>query len=231
LTQVATAAFFMKVFQYLRYFIYLAFNWNFSIAWHIVKQEMRGEKKYGINTTGADELKQLEKKGIDTSHATIYMPADYGLLETVFKQVNLAAFKHFVDIGCGKGRAMCVAAEHGATKITGIDFSKDLCMAAEKNMIAVSKENPELQYEIINNDAFYYEIPTDVDCIFMFNPFDEVILDGVVDRIIESLEAYPRRMTIIYINPLYKEVFTDAGFKETYHCKKMKYLEASVMVL
>ena len=29
------------------------------------------------HTTGADELKNLAKKGIDISHATIYMPVSY----------------------------------------------------------------------------------------------------------------------------------------------------------
>jgi SAM-dependent methyltransferase len=197
----------------------------------VIKREIRGEKKYGISTSGADELQQLEKKGIDISHATIYMPASYDLLETIFEQYRPADFNHFLDIGCGKGRALCVAAQHGAKKVSGIDFSKAFCMAAEKNMAAVSKKNPGLQYTVINNDAFYYDIPPDVDVIFLFNPFDEVILDGVVERILESYEAMPRKMTIIYINPLHKEVFTDAGFKEIYHLKKMKYLEASVMQL
>jgi 16S rRNA G966 N2-methylase RsmD len=221
----------MKIFQYLRYFFYIVFNWNFHIAWHILKQEIRGEKKYGIDTSGADELGQLEKKGIDTSHATIYMPASYDLLEAVFQRFSPGTFAHFLDIGCGKGRAMCVAAHYGAKKITGIDFSRDFCVAAEKNMAATRQQFPEMQYSIINNDAFYYDIPDDVDGIFLFNPFDEIILDGVVERILESHEATPRKLTIIYVNPLHKEVFTDAGFKEAYHFKKMKYLEVSVMEL
>ena len=61
----------MKLFSYIKYFFYLAFNWYFKIAWYIIKQEIKGEKKYGITTTGADELKSLEKKGIDIEHATI----------------------------------------------------------------------------------------------------------------------------------------------------------------
>ena len=67
--------------KFLRYFFYLVFNWNIRIAAHIIKQEMRGEKKYAINTTGADDLENLEDKGIDISHATVYMPASYDLLE------------------------------------------------------------------------------------------------------------------------------------------------------
>jgi len=114
----------LKWLQYLQYLFYLAFNWNWTIAFIIIRQEIRGEKKYQINTTGADELKSLEKEGIDITHSTIYMPVTYGVIENAFDKLNLKANKHFLDIGCGKGRALCVAAFSGFKKITGIDFSK-----------------------------------------------------------------------------------------------------------
>ena len=94
---------------------------------------------------------------------------------------------HFLDIGCGKGRALCVAAYHGFNKVTGIDFSKGLCLEAEKNLTQTKLQIPKLHYKIYTNDAFYFEIPTDVDCIFLFNPFDEIIMSGVVENIIVSL--------------------------------------------
>src|SRR6478609_9433477 len=100
----------MKFLPYIKYFFFIAYNWNIGIAWYIIKQEIRGEKKFGINTTGADQLKKLEKKGIDITHATIYMPVSYDLLEDIFKQLNIEDYNHFLDLGCGKGRAMCIAA-------------------------------------------------------------------------------------------------------------------------
>ncbi len=216
--------------KYLKYFIYLATNWNISIAWHIIRNEIRGEKKYGINTTGADNLKGLEKKGIDISHATIYMPVSYDVLEQFFEEVKIASFQHFLDIGCGKGRAMCVAATKGISKISGIELSKDLFNVAKEN-IAITKEKiPNANITIYNNDAFYFEIDDDVDCIFMFNPFDETIMSGVMENIETSLENSPRIMTIIYINPLEKHVLKEWGYEEVFYSKKMHYLEGSVFV-
>ena len=243
--------------RYIKYFFYIALNWNIKIAWHIIRREIIGEKKYSINTTGADELKQLEKKGIDITHATIYMPVSYPLLEELFEQLNLSTpkphpngdptgrvlnptqkiyaegdvhrGKHFLDIGCGKGRALCMAAHYGFTRLTGIDFSKELCAAAEKNLAITKQKFPSLQYNIINNDAFYFEIPETVDYIFLFNPFDEVILSAVVQNIAKSLHDHPRQLYILYVNPLHKEQFAKAGFKEIYHCKKMQYLEAVIL--
>jgi len=236
----------MKLLSYIKYFFYLAWNWNISIAWHIIRQEIKGEKKYGIRTTGADELKKLEDLGIDISHATIYMPASYKLLEDIFEQLspnkpqttNLPTgqaglkpqtLNHFLDIGCGKGRALCVAAHYGYKKLSGIDLSKELCTAARENLALTRQKIPGIDFTIINNDAFYFEIPDDVDCIFFFNPFDETIMSGVVKNILQSLQNHPRKMNIIYINPLHKEYFIQAGFTEAWYTKKMKYLEAAIL--
>lgn len=218
----------IKLFTYLKYFFYLARKWDVKIAKHILLQEIKGEKKYGIKTTGADELQSLEEKGIDTDHATIYMPASYDLLEEIFEKIKSKEQQHFLDIGCGKGRVLSVAAHHGFNKVTGIDFSKEFCNEAEKNLAVTRQKIPDLQYKIINNDAFYFEIPTDVDCIFMFNPFDEIIMSGVAENILESFEINPRTITLIYANPMYKQELLEAGFKEIYHTKKMIYLEASI---
>lgn len=219
----------MLFFDYTRYFFYLASNWNIRIATHIISNEIKGEKKYGIQTTGADELESLEEKGIDTAHATIYMPVSYDVIEGIFQEYKPVQSKHFIDIGCGKGRAMCVAAQLGATKITGIDFSKEFCDQSKLNLVKTQQKYPSLQFKVLNKEAFYFEIPLDADCIFMFNPFDEIIMSGVIENIEISLEENPRPITIIYANPLQKHLFLEAGYKEVYHTKKMKYLEAVIM--
>ena len=219
----------MAILDYTRYFLYLASNWNIRIALHILRNEIRGEKKYNIQTTGADELDSLEDKGIDTEHATIYMPVSYDVIESVFDHFPPARYKHFIDIGCGKGRALCVAAQLGAMKLTGIDFSKEFCDQSKLNLLKTQQRLPAMQFKVLNNDAFYFDIPHDADCIFMFNPFDEMIMNGVIENIEISIEEHPRPITIIYANPMQKHLFLEAGYKEVYHVKKMKYLEAVVL--
>ncbi len=236
----------MKFFSYIKYFYFLFINWDATIAWYMIKQEIKGEKKYGINTTGADELHKLEKQGIDISHATIYMPVSYTLLEEIFNQLdsnnkkkqqtnnepqttNNKPGNHFLDMGSGKGRALCVAAHQGFKQVTGLDFARGLCEAAKENLAITKQKIPALEYKVINNDAFYFEIPDDVDCIFFFNPFDEIIMSAVVNNIFTSLQNNPRQINIIYVNPLHKELFLKSGFTETWYSKKMKYIEAVIL--
>jgi SAM-dependent methyltransferase len=221
----------MKLFTYIKYFYFLLDNWDLKIAWYMIREEIRGERKYRINTTGEDELQNLEEKGIDTSHAHIYMPVNFALLEAVFDQLKRGpqTRNHFLDIGCGKGRALCMAAHYGFGKVTGLDFSKELCNMAEDNLTRTAKKFRALKYKVVNNDAFYYGIPEDADCIFLFNPFDEIITSAVVNNIFDSLEANPRKIRVIYVNPLHKELFLNAGYKETWHMQKLRYIEAVIL--
>lgn len=215
-------------FQYLKYFFYIARNWSISIAIHIIRNEIKGEKKYGINTTGADELQSLAKLGIDITHATIYMPVSYDVIEHFFDKAHIQQCQHFLDIGCGKGRALCVAAAMGATKLSGIELSKALFMEAKANTAITQQQYPNTQINLYHNDAFYFEIAADVDCILMFNPFDEVIMSGVMENIDISLANNPRKMTIIYINPLEKQVLQSFGYKQVYYYKEKIYLEGAI---
>ncbi len=196
---------------------------------HIIVKEIKGEKKYGIRTTGSDELRALEEKGIDIDHSNIYMPASYDLLEDIFEKIEISNYNHLLDIGCGKGRVLCVAAHWGVKKVSGIDFSKEFCATATKNLLITQEKLENLQFKIYNNDAFYFEIAQDVDCIFMFNPFDDLIMSGVIENIETSLEENPRKMTIVYFNPMQKHLFLQEGYEIIYQQKKLNYLEAAVL--
>ena len=216
--------------KFVQYFYYLATNWNIAIAWHIIQNEIKGEKHYGINTTGADQLNSVAKKGVDISHATIYMPVSYDVLEEFFTEVQLHTFTHFVDIGSGMGRAMCVAAHYKVPLISGVELSTELYNIAKTNIANTSTLVPNAVFKLYNNDAFYFEIESNVDCIFMFNPFDDTIMSAVLHNIGTSLHAHPRDMTIIYINPLQQHLFIEHGYEQVYHSKKMHYLEGSIFV-
>ncbi|MEO6721307.1 MAG: class I SAM-dependent methyltransferase [Ferruginibacter sp.] len=219
----------MKIFSFIQYFFYLGFNWTWTIAVYIIRQEYKGEKKYGLRTTGSDELKKLKAQGMDISHATVYMPINYFQLEEMFAVLPPDPRNHFLDIGCGKGRAVCVAAHYGYGKVTGIDFSKQFCIEAGENLQLTKEIIPSLEFSVIHNDAANVEIPADVDCIFLFNPFDMVIMKRVVANIEKSLQLNPRNLNVAYSNPLYKNLFFEKEFKEVYNKKQMNYLELSIL--
>lgn len=182
-------------------------------------------------TIGYDNLKSLEKNGVDISHATMYMPANYYGLDKIFdalKERN-ACQGHFLDLGCGKGRTLVVAAYYGFRKVTGVDFSKAFCEEALALVNSVKKTYPSTEFKLVHQDAFYFDIPPDVNAIYLFNPFDEVIMSGVVSNIVKSQAEFPRTIYILYINPQFEKLFKEEGFTREYHYAKLRFLEGVIL--
>lgn len=220
----------MHFLYYLKYFYFISRNWNIQLAAFTVYHEIRGERKYHINTIEIDEFRYEKIESDNLSHASIYQGTNYFLIEKAFEYLKSEkANNHLVDFGSGKGRILVVAAYYGFKCITGIDFSASLCREAEYNIEKIKPFFPDTDFKIICDDATNYLIENDTDVFFFFNPFDEVVMLQVVKNILSSLKRNPRKVYIVYINPLHKEIFLSAGFEEEYYFRKMKYLEFSIL--
>jgi SAM-dependent methyltransferase len=218
--------------KYLRYFYFIARNWNLFLAAFTVRHEIRGEKEYNLDTLGLVRLRDATLKGHNLAHASVYQGANYFLLEKAFRFLHEnEANNSITDFGCGKGRVLVVAAYFGFNMIRGVDFVEDLCLIAKANVANAAKKFPGVKFEIEWNDVAEYEIADDTNVFFFFNPFDEVIILEVVKKIMRSLKASPRQAYVVYLNPLHKEIFQSAGFTEVYYLKRLTYLELSILCL
>ncbi|MEO5649023.1 MAG: class I SAM-dependent methyltransferase [Ginsengibacter sp.] len=220
----------MNFIKFFKYFYFIGSNWNFRLAFFSIYHEIKGEKKYQIESVQINRLQTLSVKGDNKSHASIYQGANYFLLEKAFDFLaEVQAKGSLADFGSGKGRVMVVAAHYGFKKITGIDFAASLCALAQENCNKIQSQFPQTKFTIICDDAVNYSIQKD-DCVFFFfNPFDKIIMLKVVKNMLKSLKEYPREIYVVYINPLHKEIFLSAGFMEEYYLLKMDYLELSIL--
>lgn len=220
----------MNFFYYFKYFFFIARNWNPRLAVFTVYHEIRGERKYHINTIEIDEFRYEKIGSINLFHASIYQGTNYFVLEKAFEYLkNKNANNAILDFGSGKGRIMVVAAHYGFKNITGVDFSESLCREADYNIEKIKPFFPATNFKIICDDATDYAIENDTDVFFFFNPFDEVVMLQVVKNVLFSLKQNARKVYIIYVNPLHKEIFLSAGFEEEYFFRKMEFLEFSIL--
>lgn len=216
---------------YIKYFFYIALNWNIRLALFSIYHEVKGERKYNINTSRLDDLKHLSVKGYNRNEAEIYQGANYYLLENVFTQLRrLNAPVDITDIGSGKGRVMVVAAHYGFTKITGVDFARALCQEAENNCRIITKRFPLAEWKVLHANAFNFKFRKDDHVLFFFNPFKEPVMNQVIKNILQSLKEYPRKMFVVYMNPQHRNLFVSAGFKEVYYIKRMQFVDAVIYV-
>ena len=220
----------MKTSAYLKYFFFIFRYWNIGLAWFTIKHEIRGEKKYKVNTIGIDRLKKLSVIGDNKAHASIYQAANYYLLEEAFNFLKEEkATVTVVDFGAGKGRVMAVAAYYGYPNIKGIEFAPAIAAMAQINVANIQSTFPDTSFTIFKENAVKYSVEKEDNIFFFFNPFDEVVMLEVVKNILASLRTHPRKVFVVYINPLHKDIFQSAGFFEEYYLSIMEYLELSIL--
>jgi len=220
----------MKFIYYLRYFFFIGMNWNFGLALFSIYYEIKGERKYHINSIGLDKLRALSIKGDNLSHASIYQASSYYILEKGFNYLrSINENNNITDFGCGKGRVLAVAAYFEFKNITGIDFAKALCISAEKNIQRIKPLYPLARFNVVCEDVVKYKINKDQNVFFFFNPFDDIIMLQVVKNILASIKQNPRKVYVMYANPVHKEIFLSAGFEQEYYKRRLQYLELSIL--
>jgi SAM-dependent methyltransferase len=211
-----------------RFFLYVTSNWNIWLAFVILYHDIRGGLKYHIETFAPVSLKRLTITGDDISKSSPYEAVNYFILESLLAAFNRRfAVRSIIDFGCGKGRVMVVAAHFGFRKITGIDFAKELCDEAIKNLKRTETLFGKLDWKVINDNVTRYEIQSSDQVFFLFNPFVEETLNAVLDKLEISCNAFPRPTWFLYASPLYAEVLKRRGYDEVFH-KKFMNLEGKI---
>ena len=145
-----------------------------------------------------------------------YQGANYLYLEQIARLLTRDA-RHrlvFYDIGCGKGRPLCVMARHPFAKVVGVELREDLCAVAREN--ARNLRGRLAPIEIVCGDASSVELGAG-DVYFFFNPFGAPTLQRVLAAIQQSLTPAPRELTLIYYNAVHEHVFQACEWLEQYH--------------
>ena len=131
-----------------------------------------------------------------TSEAAIRAP-----LDCLAARLDLAACT-FVDLGCGKGKPLLVAATYAFRRLVGIDISP-ACIAVARRNLARYRPQPvdPSRVELLALDAEDYVFPEDPLVVYLFNPFPGAVLERVVAHLEASLRECPRPAAVVYVNP------------------------------
>lgn len=218
-----------KLRDYINLFWYFAVNWNPGLAAFMIYHEIRGEKKYQLNTTRPAELNTLTIVNGDIQQGSRYEAVNYYILEQLLGRVTqLIEPQNFVDLGCGKGRAMVVAAHYGFTAIKGVDFAAEVCELAEENMRTVATAFP-IRFQVLNEDVLNYNITENDTVFFMFNPFNKEVLVQFLEKVETSLAKHPRIIHFLYASPRFVEVFFEFEYDVIYRKRKLKWLDGVIL--
>jgi SAM-dependent methyltransferase len=178
-----------------------------------VLQERLFDRRYGTDTVAFSDLDSLTIDGDNLAEAIRYEPMRLRVFQRAIAALQPPTSGTFVDIGCGKGRQLLLAAKYGFQRVTGIEFAEELCVIARDNAQRFKKATGlSCDVRIVNRDATEYEIQNDEDVFLVNNPFGEALVDKLMANIARSLKKKERPLFIIYNNPRFRATIERHGF-------------------
>ena len=218
------------VLQYARFFYYTTSHWSIWLAFFMLYHDLRGAFRYGLRRTFSPvPLKHLTIESGDITRSSPYEAVNYYMLEKLLKAFRgISSETSVVDLGCGKGRVMVVAAHLGFKNIIGIDFAKELCQEAAQNMERTHASIKDIDWKVIQVNVLDYSIQPDDAVFFMFNPFVDETVNKFLDNLETSCAQNPRKTWFLYASPLHATVLQQRGYVTVYRHKLMN-LEGMIL--
>jgi SAM-dependent methyltransferase len=165
------------------------------------------EARLGIQTTG----------GALSLHPDA---RDYGCLayDTYFKildRLELQPEDVVVDIGCGKGRVVCVAATYRVKEVIGVDIDPRLLALGQANGRRMRNRRAPVRFACQSAADFDFD---PVSVVVLISPFGEATMEKTLARIERSLEARPRSLRIAYGNPVLSPMLAAKRWLKLFEC-------------
>ncbi len=174
-------------------------------------------KRKGIDFS-TQNLHDLTLAGAYKEHGTALVSTSKDLFERLLKELEEVAGVNikrdlFIDYGSGKGAALIHASQMGFKEVYGIEFAKELNDTSLDNIKKLNLTN----IHSLHQDATTFMPPKETTVIYFFNPFDEVVMEKVIENILEVKSSFLEDVYIIYGRPtcgaLLEEKFTFLGTK------------------
>lgn len=163
-------------------------------------------------TAGIIETADLQVTSVHKNHGVRYQPTRARPFRRLMSILHIPQDQVFVDIGSGKGRMLLIALEFEFKKIVGVEYAPELCEVARKNLSIWRRRHECLTPVTIHCcDASEYEFKEGETVIYLFNPFDALVLTQLLQRLAESLRIEPRKIWLIYCFPRWHDVIASHG--------------------
>jgi len=165
--------------------------------------------EYGVNTSWANPSLSTRLRELFAGRQ--YMPTDPELFRAAIGGLGIDYPQFtFLDLGSGKGRALLLASEFGFRRIVGVELLPELHRVAQANLGRFQGGVHGRRIELWCGDARQFCIPEEPLVVFLFDPFPEHILEQVMLRLEQSWRKFPRKLFVVYQNPISEHVLSGA---------------------
>jgi SAM-dependent methyltransferase len=166
------------------------------------------DHQYGVDTSGLVWSVDLKTGSPNDAWNTAY----YGIGPSVFHHVmaqvpaSLQRTATFIDLGCGKGRAVLLASEYPFPHVVGVEIAPQLQRIAVENVArytaarTAEERDRVAPMRVLLEDAAHYRFPSGPLVVYLYHPFCRPVLEKVLRNLGRSLAEEPRDAAVIYIN-------------------------------
>jgi SAM-dependent methyltransferase len=155
-----------------------------------------------------------------------YEPSETWQMLRILPPAAIGPADVFADIGCGKGRALVIAARHYSfQRVIGVEVSAESYEIARRNVARMSPAATPV--ELVHSDVDRWKIPGDVTVFYLFNPFTGHTFGRLAEKIVASQQESPRRILIVYVFPVMGDVLTAQGFRMIRQRRNLRLYERS----
>lgn len=166
-----------------------------------VVEDFYFEMKYGIKTSKMVKRENLDISDISKEHSEPYRPTRIRHFKRLMNILRLPGGCVFVDMGSGMGRVLLMASEYNFKRIVGVEISSRLCIIARNNVVIFEKKlRRTSNIEVVNADVLQYNIRNDENVFYFYRPFDNFIMEKIIEQILKSLKNNPRKVWLIINN-------------------------------
>jgi SAM-dependent methyltransferase len=167
------------------------------------------ERRNGIRTSGEVDLAEL---GLAAADRVSYKPTPWLALRRVLRRRSVSTDDVFLDLGSGMGRVVFQAARfYPFRRVIGVELAPRLHRYAAAN---IDRNRDVLRcpdVRLVRGDVLDFPIPDDVTVVYLYNPFTGRTFSAVVERLLASVDRRPRRLRILYVNPVEHDRLMSTG--------------------
>jgi SAM-dependent methyltransferase len=174
------------------------------------------DRRFGVDTSGVIAQADLDVDDPSWVHGSAYVatsPIDFAEVLAPFALDPARAA--FVDLGCGKGRVLMMAGALPFQRVLGVEYSQTLADIARRNLASYRGARRAQSIEVVTGDASAFAYPEGDLVVFMYHPFDEVVMQRVVDALRLRQRTSPHRLLVLYFKPVHAALWQAANFVET----------------
>ena len=166
--------------------------------------------EHGVDTSGLLFAEHLASGHTHDDHINAYWGTPTSGFRGVMEQwrQSIAGTTHavedycFIDIGCGKGRALMLASEMPFRRILGVELNPALTAVAQSNLWKWGARNHACaDIEVFNTDALDAPIPDGPAVVYIYNSFTLYVMLPFLDRLRSLALDRPAPIDLIYAQP------------------------------